>query len=112
MWLLAGVLAVLGSAFLVWVIVHHLLGPTVQAQEVSFVVAPDEASVEVVFDISMPPGHQADCTLEALDRNFGQAGLVDVRVGPFDATTVRLSETIATSAAPVTAQIRSCELVP
>jgi len=105
------VLGALAIAFLAWVINHHFLGPSVDTHEVSFAVADDQASVDLIFDVTMPPGREAECTLEALDRNFGQAGLVDVQVGPFETTTTRVSETIVTSAAPVTAQVRSCALI-
>lgn len=108
--IVATTLAVLATAFLAWVI-SDMIGPTVETQEVSFVVAEDQASVEVTFDITMPVGSQADCTLESLDTNFGQAGLLDVRLGPFDTQVTRISETIHTSAAPVTGNVRSCELV-
>lgn len=108
--ILATTLAVLATAFLVWVI-SDMVGPTVETQEVSFTVADDQASVEVVFDITMPVGYQADCTLESLDAHFGQAGLLDVRLGPFETQVNRVTETISTSATPVTGNVRSCELV-
>ena len=109
-WVLAITLAVLTAAFGVWVAVDRL-GPSVSTQEISFFVAPDDTSVEVLFEITMPPGAQADCTLEALDANFGQVGLLDTRLGPFEDRVNQVRIPVATSAPPVTGIVRSCHLL-
>lgn len=108
-WILAMTLAVLTAVFGVWVAIDRL-GPSVNTQEISFFVAPDNTSVEVLFEITMPPGAQADCTLEALDANFGQVGLLDTRLGPFEERVNQVRVSVATSAAPVTGLVRSCQL--
>ncbi|MGC0273657.1 DUF4307 domain-containing protein [Pseudactinotalea sp. Z1739] len=110
MWILAVTVAVLAGAFGLWVATDRL-APSVSTQEISFFVAPDQASVEVLFEITMPPGEQADCTIEALDANFGQVGLLDTRLGPFQDRVNQVRVPVATSAAPVTGIVRSCELV-
>lgn len=111
LWLLGSVLALLAGAFLTWVIVDELSSPSVSTQDVDFDVAADQRSVDVIFDITMPPGTEADCTVEAVDANFGQVGLLDVRLGPFESQVNRVTITVATSADPVLGKVDSCEVV-
>lgn len=102
------VAAVLGAAVVVWLAIG-VLQPDVTSQDVGFTVR-DETSVEVVFDVHLPPGARATCTVEALSSGFGQVGLVDVEVGPTDRSPVRVRVDVATSELAATGIVRDCAL--
>lgn len=109
--LLTGALAAVAVAFGAWVAVSHVTA-SVTTQEVGFQIAADDSSVAVTFDITMPRDAVARCTLEALDARYAQVGLLDVEVGPFTQRVNRVTASVATSAPPVTAIVRSCRLAP
>lgn len=108
--ILAGVLTVIALGVGAWIAVGHL-GRSVTTQDVGFAVAADQRSVDVTFDITMPPNTTAVCTLESLDARYGQVGLLDAAVGPMPNRVNRVTFTVATSAPPVTGFVRSCDVI-
>lgn len=72
------------------------------------VVSPEQ--VDVTFDVSMPPGTEAVCTVTALSRNFAEVGAIDVEVGPDAARTTRHTVTIATTELATTGVVDHCDL--
>lgn len=106
--MIGGVLAVFTLVFGSWVAVNQLR-PGVSTQEVGFVVH-DEQTIDVIFDITMPVGAQAHCTIEALDARFGQVGLLDTDIGPMPDQVNRITIEVTTSAPAVTGVVRSCVL--
>ncbi len=109
-WSAGGVAVVIAVVVLLWISIDRL-SESITAQEVGFEVAEDEASVDVIFDLTMPRGREAVCTLEALDARYGQVGLLDEQVGPYPDRVNRVTITVTTSAPPVTGLVRSCHLV-
>jgi predicted hotdog family 3-hydroxylacyl-ACP dehydratase len=71
------------------------------------VVSPEE--VEVTFDVSMPPGTEAVCTVTALSKSFAEVGAVDVDVAADAARTTRHTVTIATTELATTGLVDHCD---
>lgn len=109
LWFTAGGLAVVGVAVLVMIGIGYF-EPDATANQVGFDVV-DDTQVHVVFDVTKPEEATATCTLEALTEGYGQAGIVDVVIGPQDHHTTRISADIATTERATTGVIRECDLV-
>lgn len=108
-WIIAAAVAVVGLAVGAWIVIDHLR-PSVTAQEVGFVVH-DETSIEVILDVTMPPGERAECTVEALDAQWGLVGLLETEVGPMTEWVNRVHIDVATSAPASSGVVRSCTLL-
>lgn len=72
------------------------------------VTSPEE--VEVTFDVSMPPGTGAVCTITALNRSFAEVGALDVEVGPQEERTTRHTATVATTELATTGVVDHCRV--
>jgi len=72
------------------------------------VTGPEE--VEVTFDVSMPPGTGAVCTITALNRSFAEVGALDVEVAPQEARTTRHTATVATTELATTGVVDHCRV--
>ncbi len=97
-----------GVAIAAWFTVVDTQREPVTFVDVGFSVeSPEE--VRVTFDVSMPPGTEAVCTVTALSRNFAEVGAVDVEVGPEPGRTTRQSVTIATTELATTGVVDHCD---
>jgi hypothetical protein len=97
-----------GVALAAWFTIVDTRRDPVTFTDVGFsVTSPEE--VDVTFDISMPPGTEAVCTVTALSRNFAEVGAVDVEVGPDTARTTRHTVTIATTELATTGVVDHCD---
>ncbi|WP_024285383.1 DUF4307 domain-containing protein [Cellulomonas sp. KRMCY2] len=96
-----------GLALAVWLGIG--VGDTPVAwQDVGFTLHGAER-VEVDFDvIRTDPAVPARCTLQALNEQYAQVGVLTVDVPPGTERVVRLSSTVATSEAAVTGIVESC----
>jgi hypothetical protein len=97
-----------GVGLAAWFTIVETQRDPVTFADVGFSVTSAE-SVEVTFDVSMPPGTEAVCTVTALSRNFAEVGAVDVEVGPDTARTVRHTVTVATTELATTGVVDSCD---
>ena len=98
-----------GVAIAAWFTIADTQRDPVTFTDVGFSVeSPEE--VEVTFDVSMPPGTEAVCTVTALSKNFAEVGAVDVEVGPDTARTARHTVTIATTELATTGVVDHCDL--
>ena len=109
LWITAGGLGALGIAALVMIAVGFF-EPDAAGSQVGFDVV-DETRVQVIFDVTKPLEATATCTLEALNEGYGQVGIVDVRIGPADHHTTRITADIATTELATTGVIRDCSIV-
>jgi hypothetical protein len=82
-------------------------GSPVTAEVVSFHVINSER-MDVTFQVSMPAGSTAVCTLGALAQDFAQVGSHEVTVGPSTAGTAQYAATVQTSSLAVAATIDGC----
>ena len=98
-----------GVAIAAWFTIVDTQRDPVTFTDVGFSVASAE-EVEVTFDVSMPPGTEAVCTVTALSKNFAEVGAVDVEVGPDAARTTRHTVTIATTELATTGIVDHCDL--
>ena len=98
-----------GVALAAWFTIVDTQRDPVTFTDVGFSVSSAEA-VEVTFDVSMPPGTEAVCTVTALSRNYAEVGAVDVEVGPDTARTARHTVTIATTELATTGIVDHCDV--
>jgi predicted hotdog family 3-hydroxylacyl-ACP dehydratase len=97
-----------GVAIAAWFTIVDTQRDPVTFTDVGFsVVSPEE--VEVTFDVSMPPGTEAVCTVTALSKNFAEVGAVDVEVAADAARTTRHTVTIATTELATTGVVDHCD---
>jgi hypothetical protein len=97
-----------GVAGAAWFTIVDTQRDPVAFTDVGFSVTSAEA-VEVTFDVSMPPGTEAVCTVTALSKNFAEVGAIDVTVGPDEARTSRQTVTIATTELATTGIVDHCD---
>ncbi len=109
LWLTAGGTGALGVAALVMIGIGFF-EPDAAASQVGFDVV-DDSRVQVIFDVTKPEDATAVCTLEALTEGYGQAGILDVRIGPQEHHTTRITVDIATTELATTGVVRECHLV-
>lgn len=68
--------------------------------------------VEVVFDVArIDPSVPVRCSVQALNQQYAQVGLVEVDVPPATTTAVRLRTVVRTSEQAVTGIVDTCEVV-
>ncbi|GAA1710920.1 hypothetical protein GCM10009809_04110 [Isoptericola hypogeus] len=80
----------------------------VSYEDVGFdVLGPEQ--VDVTFQVHMPPGTTAVCTVEALAPSYAQVGTVDVPVGPSDQTTSTYTVQVRTSEEATSGVVAGCE---
>jgi hypothetical protein len=96
-----------GVAIAAWFTIVDTQRDPVTFTDVGFSVTSAEA-VDVTFDVSMPPGTEAACTVTALSKNFAEVGAVDVEVGPDSTRTARHTVTIATTELATTGVVDHC----
>ena len=104
-------LVALGLAFLALVVSIGLRfgNSSLQWEDVGYNVL-DDSTVEAEFDVTMDAGDRALCTVEALNGQYGQVGVVDVEVGPIAGSPARYTATVRTTERAVTTVVRSCVL--
>ncbi|MFD2793305.1 DUF4307 domain-containing protein [Promicromonospora vindobonensis] len=98
-----------GVALAAWFTIVDTQRDPVTFTDVGFSVTSAEA-VDVTFDVSMPPGTEAVCTVTALSKSYAEVGAVDVEVGPDSARTTRHTVTIATTELATTGVVDSCDV--
>jgi hypothetical protein len=98
-----------GVAIAAWFTIVDTQRDPVTFADVGFSVTSAEA-VDVTFDVHMPPGTEAVCTVTALSKNYAEVGAVDVEVGPDEARTTRHTVTIATTELATTGIVDHCDL--
>ncbi|MDQ1556443.1 MAG: hypothetical protein QOI02_1445 [Actinomycetota bacterium] len=105
---LAGALLV---AFAVWLAWGGLLGPSsqVEAQDTGHVVR-GNTSVDIRWQLSVPPGSPSSCALQALNLDFGIVGWKIVHIPASPQRTRQFSDSIRTSEQAVSGLIYRCWL--
>jgi hypothetical protein len=94
-------------ALTAWFAIEQYRRSPAQADIVSFHVT-DAEELSVDFQVSMPPGTTAVCTVQALASNFAQVGSLEVPVGPHESRTARYSVTVRTARLADSAVIEQC----
>ncbi|GAA1861291.1 DUF4307 domain-containing protein [Myceligenerans crystallogenes] len=79
----------------------------VEYQEIGFSIESAE-QVTVTFDVMMPPGGAAVCTVKALAPNYAEVGSLDVRVAPSDTGSQRLTAEVRTTSEATTGVVDNC----
>lgn len=98
-----------GVAIAAWFTIVDTQRDPVTFTDVGFSVTSAEA-VDVTFDVSMPPGTEAVCTVTALSKSYAEVGAVDVEVGPDEARTTRHTVTVGTTELATTGIVDHCDL--
>lgn len=105
----AAVAAVLAAAVAAtaWFAILQQRSDPVAYDVVGFdVLGPEE--VEVTFQVHMPVGTTATCTVEALAPSYAQVGALDVPVGPAESRTSAYVVTVGTSQEATSAVVAGC----
>jgi hypothetical protein len=97
----------LGVALAAWLSFAQYQRSPVTADVVSFRVTSAE-QIEIDFQVSMPVGTKAVCTVEALSKSFAQVGTMQVPVGPSKTATTRYSVTLRTSQRADAGTVNGC----
>ncbi|MFV2144689.1 DUF4307 domain-containing protein [Isoptericola sp. G70] len=90
-----------------WFSLAQSAADPVTAEMVSFDVV-DAERVDVTFQVHMPPGTTAVCTVDALSTSYAQVGTLDVPVGPADGRTSAYQVTVGTSEQATAADVTDC----
>ncbi|PFG44130.1 uncharacterized protein DUF4307 [Isoptericola jiangsuensis] len=93
-----------------WYTVAQQQAAPVDHEDIGFTVV-DAEHVDAQFQVHMPPGTRAVCTVDALSPSYAQVGTLDVEVGPVDTRTSAYEVTIGTSQEATTATVVGCEVV-
>lgn len=109
---IAGIVAaaVVGVGITIWIGLGQASTP-VRYDDFGFKVI-DSEQIDVTFQVSMEPGTQAECTIDALAESYAQVGTVDVVVGPSDQLEGRYTVSVATSELATTGIVESCRALP
>ena len=107
--IIAGV--VFSLVFTAWVVWGGLSGTnaTIETRELGY-SAVTETTVDVRWEVSVDPGTDVHCALQALNESFGIVGWRIVELGPSTDRTRVFIETIRTAEPPVTALPYRCWL--
>jgi hypothetical protein len=111
-WLIGSIAAAFVMVFGAWVLWVGLDGttPAVDAHDIGHTII-DDRTVEVVYDISLPPGENAACALQALNENFSIVGWKIVQIPASVQRVQSFTSTIRTIEPSNTALIYRCWLV-
>src|SRR5690625_1561872 len=101
--------AVLFLAIALWA-AYNLSRTDVSWNDIGYSVH-DAGSVTVDFNVTMEPGTSARCSIEALNANFAQVGLIDVEIPASEKLTTRHSVTVSTQELAVTGIVNTCVVI-
>lgn len=99
---------VAGAAWFAW---SDAQRNPVSFRDIGFSVESAE-QVSVTFDVMMPPGTTAVCTLTALNPSYAEVGSLDVTVGPDERDAVRVTADVRTTQEATTGVVDHCTVSP
>ncbi|MBO0611169.1 DUF4307 domain-containing protein [Myceligenerans salitolerans] len=99
---------VAGAAWFAW---SDAQRNPVSFRDVGFSVESAEL-VSVTFDVMMPPGTTAVCTVTALNPSYAEVGSLDVEVGPDERDAVRVTADVRTTQEATTGIVDRCSVSP
>lgn len=103
---LAGFLVTLLVAWAAWTAADLARVPVRWSDAV--VVPRDDGTVEVTFQVTKDPDVTAECTVEALNGDLAQVGLVEVTVAPAGTSTVTVQAVVPTTEDAAGGKVRAC----
>ncbi|MGC5628648.1 DUF4307 domain-containing protein [Georgenia sp. Z1344] len=104
--LLGAFVLVAGATVLAWQMSRE---PSVSVEHVGYTVeGPDE--VEVRFVVVADPGTEVVCTLRAVNRDFTEVGVREVRLGPVTERRTAAVEPVLTSERAASGHAESCRV--
>ncbi|MFB9954659.1 DUF4307 domain-containing protein [Cellulomonas denverensis] len=101
------ILAAIGLGIVIWIGLGAA-GTAVRWNDVGYRVDGSTA-VEITFDVIQDPGEVAVCRVQALSASHAEVGVQQITVGPSQERTTRVTATIPTAEAAVTAAVHGCE---
>lgn len=103
--------AVFAVVLVAWVVWAGLDGskPMIEARDVAHQII-DDRTVRVEFEVSMPPGSEASCAVQALNESFTTVGWKIVDIPASTEHTRAFAETVRTALTPNTGLIYRCWL--
>lgn len=103
--IVAGLVAAV--AVVAWFAIEQNRATPVSYDVVGFEVQGPERT-DITFQVHMPAGTTAVCTVDALAESYAQVGTLDVPVGPSDSSTSTYTVEIRTSEEATTAVVADC----
>jgi len=99
------------AVFAAWVVWAGLSGTnaSLEVRELGY-LNDTETSVDIQWEVSVEPGTEVTCALQALNGSFGIVGWRIVELGTSEQRTRKYSETVRTSERPVTGLPYRCWL--
>lgn len=103
--------AAIALTFSAWVVWAGVLTPeaTMEWRDISYSAVTD-GSIEVRYELSVPPGASASCAVQALGADFGIVGWKVVDIPASTTQTRQFAESLRTTQRPVTGLISRCWL--
>ncbi|RPF20051.1 DUF4307 domain-containing protein [Myceligenerans xiligouense] len=99
---------VAGAAWFAW---SDAQRNPVSFRDIGFAIESPE-QVSVTFDVMMPPGTTAVCTVTALNPSYAEVGSLDVEVGPGERDTIRVTADVRTTQEATTGIVDHCTVSP
>ena len=101
-----------GAAVLAWMVWVAVAGSAERAEPtvISYRVL-DDTRIELHYTVAKDPGTTVRCTLQALDASHAEVGVLQEDLGPDGREQVGRTTVVRTTGRPVTAVVRSCEVV-
>ncbi|PJJ71502.1 uncharacterized protein DUF4307 [Diaminobutyricimonas aerilata] len=112
-WWAVGVAAAFVVVLVAWVVWGGLLGRPAQleSRDVGYVISDDGREIDVRWRLTVEPGTETRCAVQALSDSFAIVGWRIVDLPPSDQRTREFRETVRTVEEPDTGLIHSCWVV-
>ncbi|QEO15469.1 DUF4307 domain-containing protein [Agromyces intestinalis] len=96
-----------------WVVWAGLDGskPQVQATDLAHALLPDERAVEVTWKLSVPPGNDTACAIQALNEDYTVVGWKIVEIPASDSPIRNFTERVRTAMEANTGLVAQCWVV-
>ncbi|UOE45697.1 DUF4307 domain-containing protein [Agromyces larvae] len=111
--LIVGAAVFAAIVIVAWVVWAGLDGstPQVQATDLAHELLPDERAVEVTWKLSVPPGTETACAIQALNEDYTVVGWKIVEIPASDAPIRNFTERVRTAMEANTGLVAQCWVI-
>lgn len=104
-----GIAVLLAATLGIWWVGTDPASTQLQSRTVGYEIA-DDTAVEVIYEVSVDPGTEVSCTIEALSTSYGVVGWVRIDLPPSDTHTTTYVQDVRTSEQATTGLASDCWL--
>lgn len=108
-WIIGGAFVVVATALTIWFGISGTRG-AVTSTDIGF-ERRGEREIVMVFDVTRPPGTAVECTITAMDGDYGRVGTAQHAVPASQEATTRVRASVRTTTTAVTATVKDCAAV-